>query len=417
MDKKFDFNKYKKYIIGGIVALVVIVIVSIIIVIANKDKESEKDEENKYTTNETTEEKSDETTEQITTEQITTEQPTTEQSTTEQITEAPTPKPTEKVTEAQTEKPTQGQSVNNGTPVSKYGKLKVTGTHLTNQAGQTVQLKGVSTHGINWFPEYVSKETFQTFRDEWGVELIRLAMYTAEYNGYCSGGNQHELKELVGKGVQYATELGMYVIIDWHILNDSNPQNNKEAAKSFFNEMSSKYKGYTNVIYEICNEPNGGCSWNGDIKPYAEEVISIIRKNAPDAVVIVGTPTWSQDVDNAAASPLDARFGNVMYALHYYAATHKEFLQNKMIQAINSGLPIIVSEFGICDASGNGGVDKDSANKWVSLLNQYDISFVSWNISNKNESSALILSSCNKLSGWGDNELSESGKWFKYISK
>ncbi len=411
MEKIFDFIKRKKYIIAIIAVLVVIVTSSIIIVVANSNKEPEKNDESKMADKITTENKEDATTPQVTTEPPTTEQPTTEPPTTEPPTTEPPS--TEKVTEKQT----QEQIVNNGTPVSKYGKLKVTGAHLTNESGQTVQLKGVSTHGIAWFPQYVTKETFQTFRDEWGVELIRIAMYTAEYNGYCSGGNQQELKELVNKGVQYATELGMYVIIDWHILHDLNPQNNKEAAKAFFDEMSSKYKGHTNVIYEICNEPNGGCSWEGDIKPYAEEVISIIRKNDPDAVVIVGTPTWSQDVDNAAASPLDAKYGNVMYALHYYAATHKEFLQDKMIKAINAGLPIFVSEFSICDASGNGGLDKDSAGKWLSLLNQYDISFVTWSVSNKNESSALISPSCDKVSGWNDNEISESGKWFKYISK
>lgn len=301
------------------------------------------------------------------------------------------------------------------TPVKKYGKLTVKGTNIVSDKGKTVQLKGVSTHGINWFPQYVTKESFKTFRDEWGVELIRLAMYTAEYNGYCEGGNQTELKKLVSDGVEYATDLGMYVIIDWHILNDNNPQMNKSDAIKFFKEMSEKYKNHSNVIYEICNEPNGNVSWDNDIKPYAEEVIATIRKNAPDSIVIVGTPTWSQDVDTVAKNPLPSRCGNVMYALHFYAATHKDDLQNKLKTALSSKLPIFVSEFSICEASGNGNLDISSANKWMDILKQNNISYVAWNISNKEEASAFIKPKSNKISGWSDSELTDSAKWFKKV--
>ncbi len=420
MKEKLNFIKEKKWILAASIEAAVIVILAILLIVScsktddEKAKSSVKATIDDETTVDDTTAEVDKTTADKTTEDDTTQENTTEESTTEKQTEKPTEAPTEPPTTLSTPA---NNNVSSGTPMAKYGKLKVTGTHLTNQAGQNVQLKGVSTHGLSWFPEYVTKETFKTFRDEWGVELIRLAMYTAEYNGYCSGGNKEELKQLVCKGVDYATELGMYVIIDWHILSDGNPQQNKEEAKAFFSYMSSKYASNTNVIYEICNEPNGGCSWDGDIKPYAEEVISVIRANDKDAVIIVGTPTWSQDVDVVARNPLPASCGNVMYALHYYAATHKENIQDKMVTAINAGLPIFVSEFGICDASGNGWNDTESANKWIQLLNKYDISFVAWNLSNKDEKAALISSWIGKTSSWSDDDLSESGKWFKYISK
>ena len=110
------------------------------------------------------------------------------------------------------------------TPLQTNGQLKVKGTGIVNSSGKTVTLKGVSLHGINWFPQYINKSAFKTLRDQWGVNCIRLPMYTTEYNGYCSGGNQSDLKKLINNGVKYATELGMYVIIDWHILSDSNPK-------------------------------------------------------------------------------------------------------------------------------------------------------------------------------------------------
>jgi endoglucanase len=118
-------------------------------------------------------------------------------------------------------------------------------------------------------------------------------------------------------------------------------------------------------------------------------------------------------VDKAAAKPLS--FQNVMYTLHFYAATHKEDLRNRMTQAIDSGLPVFVSEFGICDASGNGAIDEDSANKWVETMNRYKVSYVCWNLSNKAESSALISSGCSKTSGFADSDLSQEGKWLKNV--
>ncbi len=297
-----------------------------------------------------------------------------------------------------------------GTALETHGALSVKGTDLVDQSGKLYQLKGVSTHGIAWFPQYVNLEAFRTFRDKWNANLIRLAMYTGEGGGYCSDGNKEELKGLVEKGVDYASQLGMYVIIDWHILSDNNPKTNQDEAVLFFDEMSKKYADYPNVIYEICNEPNGSTSWE-EIKEYANTVIPVIRKNSPDSVIIVGTPTWSQDVNKAAADPLE--FDNVMYTLHFYAATHKDDLRNKLTKAREAGLPIFISEFSICDASGNGGIDYDSANAWFQLIEDYGLSYAGWNISNKNESSAFIQPGCEKTSDWTDSELSETGLWLK----
>ncbi len=291
---------------------------------------------------------------------------------------------------------------------STSGRLQVIGTQLCDQNGNPVQLKGVSSHGLSWYPEYVNSSCLADLRS-WGANVFRLAMYTADYNGYCTGGNQTTLKNLIKQGVDAAKANDMYVIIDWHILSDSNPLTYQSQAKSFFEEMAKEFSGYNNVIYEICNEPNSGTSWS-DIKSYANTIIPAIRKYDSNAVIIVGTPTWSQDVDVAAADPLTG-YNNIMYSLHFYAATHKDDLRNKMTSAINAGLPVFVSEYGICDSSGSGSIDESSANTWVSLMNQYGVSYVMWNMSNKDESSAILKSSVTKTSGFSYDDLSQSGRW------
>lgn len=300
------------------------------------------------------------------------------------------------------------------TPFERHGGLSVSGTDLVDANGAKFQLRGMSTHGLAWFPQFVNYDTFKYLRDDWNTNCIRLAMYTDEYGGYCSGGDKAHLKSLVSSGVDHATQLGMYVIIDWHILHDSNPNTNKGEAIKFFDEMSKKYANNGNVIYEICNEPNGGTSWN-DIKTYANEVIPVIRANSPNSVIIVGTPTWSQDIDKAAASPLS--FENIMYTLHFYAATHTDWLRSRMESCISSGLPVFISEFGMCDASGNGAIDEYQSNEWKKLIDKYNISYMCWNLANKNESSSILKESCHKLTDWSDSDLNTQGQlirdWFK----
>ena len=297
------------------------------------------------------------------------------------------------------------------TPVAAHGRLSVKGVDLIDAKGKKFQLRGISTHGINWDvgAPFVNKSAFQTLRDDWGVNAVRLAMYTAEYNGYCSGGNKGALRKKVYDGVKYATDLGMYVVIDWHILRDGNPKSHLKEAKSFFNTVSKKYKNHKNVIYEICNEPNGSTTWN-DVKSYAEQVIPVIRSNAPDAVILVGTPNWSQYVDQAAADPI-TDYDNLMYTLHFYAATHKEDLRNTLQTALDQGLPVFVSEYSICDASGNGALDIGQADAWMQLLDQYQVSCVNWSLCNKRESAALLNASCDKTCDFTVEDLSPAGRW------
>lgn len=293
------------------------------------------------------------------------------------------------------------------------GRLRVSGTKLVDVSGNVVQLRGVSSHGLSWFPEYVNESAMASLKADFGINVFRIAMYPREYAGYLTGGDKEALKAKIDEGVRAAANQGLYVIIDWHVLN-YNPNEIKDEAISFFNEMSMKYAGYDNVIYEICNEPVGA-DWASQIKPYAESVIATIRANDPNALVIVGTNTWSQDVDAVVGNEIDDV--NVCYSLHFYAATHKDNIQNKLRYAINNGVPVFVSECSICDASGNGGIDYASANSWLELLNSLDVSYIAWSLCNKAETSALINSSCSKTSGWSEEDYSDAGKWFMQAIK
>lgn len=254
-------------------------------------------------------------------------------------------------------------------------------------------------------------ERIYLYEKKWGINTVRLAMYTGEYNGYCTGDakNRRLLEKRIDKGVKYAAKAGLYVIIDWHILSDGNPRTYEKQAVSFFKKMASKYKNYSNVIYEICNEPNGGTTWN-DIKSYAKKAVKAIRSRDKKAVILIGTPTWSQDVDLVADSPLKG-YKNLMYSFHFYAGAHGDYLRQKAQAALDKGLPLFVSEFGISDASGNGALNKAEGSKWMKFLNKNKISYVGWSLSNKEESSAILKSSSKKTTGWNKRDLTPWGKW------
>lgn len=298
------------------------------------------------------------------------------------------------------------------TAYGQHGKLQVRGTKLMDKQGKTMQLRGISSHGINWDvgEPFVNEQAMRNLRDEWGVNCFRVAMYTEDYNGYCvtDAQSRKKLLQKIDVAVKAGKKLGMYVIIDWHILNDGSPKTHQKEAKAFFKKVAKKYKSYGNVLYEICNEPNGGTNWQ-TIKSYANSVIKVIRKYNKKAVVIVGTPTWSQDVDEAAKSPLKGK--NIMYAFHFYAATHGDFLREKVKTALSKGLPVFCSEFSACDSSGNGNYDFGSAKEWMKLMNQNNISYCCWSLSNKPESASLLKPGCKKTSGFRTSDLSKMGKW------
>ena len=292
---------------------------------------------------------------------------------------------------------------------SVSGKLQVVDGKLSNEAGEPVMLRGISTHSILVSEQYINEECFSDVANVIGANVIRLAMYTSGMGvaGYCTGGDKNGLLETIDKGVSYAKNSDMYVIIDWHILDDGDPNKFIEEAKDFFETVSAKYKNEKHVLYEICNEPNK-VEWS-HIKSYAETIIPIIRGNDPKAVVIVGTPDYSQDVDAAAEDPLE--YDNVLYTLHFYSATHGQWLRDKAQAAVSKGLALFVTEFGITASNGGFPYDKDEADVWIDFLEDRNISYVMWQLSKAPEACSAIRRDCMKLKGFERDDFTEAGQW------
>ncbi len=289
--------------------------------------------------------------------------------------------------------------------VRENGWLQVKGTQLCNESGEPVVLHGMSSHGIQWYGSFTSAGAIRATGDA-GANLFRVAMYTGE-NGYLSQPEAMEKKAV--DAVDAAIRNDMYVILDWHILSDGNPRTNRKQAREFFSKMAKRYKDSPAVLFEICNEPNGNVSWAGDVKPYAQELVKVIRDAGADNVILIGSPTWSQDIHLAAADPV--RGENLMYTLHFYAGTHGRDLRDRMDAALKKGLPLFVSEWGTSRADGSGGVYLKEAGEWLDFLDQRGISWANWSLCDKNETSAALKPGASAQGGWKESDLSESGKY------
>ncbi|MBQ6221607.1 MAG: glycoside hydrolase family 5 protein [Solobacterium sp.] len=287
-------------------------------------------------------------------------------------------------------------------------KPAVTPLHVENGAlcdsqGKTIQLRGVSTHGIEWYGEYLNAGMMRTVKEA-GGNVVRIAMYTDTERGYVHAPEEN-LRRVIA-GIEDAIAEDMYVIVDWHILNDGDPMMHITEAINFFDALASRYPDTPNILYEICNEPNG-TSWP-TITEYAYQIIGVIRQYAPDAVVIVGVPEYSSQLSFAWFDPINAE--NLLYAYHYYAGEHWNW--KALEEAMEKHFPVFVSEWGI----GEGG--SEDAEKFLQFLNRKKISWCAWSLCNKDEPYSLLRPESMNYGNFTEEDFSEAGKLiFRYLGK
>ena len=284
-------------------------------------------------------------------------------------------------------------------PVKTHGALQVKGVQLCDKKGEPIVLRGMSYGWHNWWPRFYNENSVQWLYKDWNVSVVRAAMGIEPPQGYIQDpkGSVQKIKAVVDGAIKS----GIYVIIDWHSHNI-----NLQEAKIFFEQMAKQYGSYPNVIYEIFNEPDQE-SWD-DVKTYSKELIKLIRQYDPDNIILVGNPHWDQDIHLVADSPLEG-FSNLMYTVHFYAATHKQQLRDRCDYALKKGIPIFISESAGMESSGNGPLNEVEWTRWIEWAEQNKISWVTWSISDKNETCSVLYPSAGANGNWTEKDLKESG--------
>jgi len=293
-------------------------------------------------------------------------------------------------------------------PVKIHGPLKLQGTKLVDKNDKPVVLRGMSFGWHNWWPRFYNAGTVKWLHNDWKCNVIRAAMGVEPDKGYIkdSAGSVANIKAVVDAAIKE----GIYVIIDWHSHNIK-----LNEAKIFFTQMAAQYGRYPNVIYEIFNEPDYE-TWP-EVKAYSEEVIKTIRAIDPDNIILVGSPKWDQDIQLPAADPIRG-YSNLMYTVHFYAATHKQWLRDKTDEAIKKGLPIFISESAGMESSGNGPLNYEEWQKWIDWMEANQLSWITWSVSDKDETCSVLKTSAASDGNWKESDLKESGiKTREYLRK
>ena len=281
-----------------------------------------------------------------------------------------------------------------------HGQLRVEKWILTDRDGESFQLRGMSTHGIGWFPDYINAGAMKSVKEA-GGNVMRIAMYTQADRGYLSEPDRSMM--LVKQAVENARAMDMYVIVDWHILDDGDPNAHLDRAITFFDAVASLYPKDPAILYEVCNEPNG-VNWDR-ISEYAYAICPVIRQYSPEAVIILGTPDYSSDIGSPTDKPFPGE--NILYAYHYYAGEHGGYSALK--KALKKKLPLFVSEWGI-GKDGSGEPALKEGEEFADFLNENSLSWCAWSLCNKDEVYSALKPDCDKLSAWGKEDLTEVGK-------
>ncbi|WP_339865591.1 glycoside hydrolase family 5 protein [uncultured Algoriphagus sp.] len=287
--------------------------------------------------------------------------------------------------------------------VQYFGQLKVTDGKLTDSTGEAVMLRGVSFGWHNWWPRFYNTSAVKYLKSDWNANMVRAAMGVDPADAYLE--NPEFAIGKIKAVVDAAIAEDMYVIIDWHS-HDLYP----EQAKAFFIEMAQTYGDSPHVIYELFNEPDYE-TWE-EVKAYSEEIITEIRKYDPDNLILVGSPTWSQDIHIVAQNPI-LNQENIMYVLHFYAATHKDYLRERAEKAFKDGLPIFVTECAGMEATGDGPIDTASWNAWLSWMESRKISWAAWSIADKDETCSMVLPSASSEGNWTEAQIKPWGQVVK----
>jgi endoglucanase len=284
--------------------------------------------------------------------------------------------------------------------VKKHGQLSVQGTQLVDKNKEPVVLRGMSFGWHSMWPRFYNEKAVRWLKKDFNCNVVRAAM-GIELGEKAYIKDPQFSKDRIDAVVQGAIKADIYVIIDWHSHNV-----NLDLAKEYFAEVSKKYSKYPNIIYEIFNEPDYE-SWE-EVKAYSEEIIKVIRENDAHNIILVGSPHWDQHVHLPAADPITG-YDNLMYTMHFYAATHGKELRDRTDEAIKNGLPVFISESAGMEATGDGPLDYKAWQEYIDWMEERKLSWITWSVSDKKETCSILKKTAKSEGNWKLEDLNDSG--------
>ena len=241
----------------------------------------------------------------------------------------------------------------------KLEKIKVEKNNFVLN-GKTVVFRGYNTSDPAKLitQEHWNKAYFKEIKN-WGGNIVRFPVHPTAWTKL---GKENYLK-LIDDGVTWATELGMYVIIDWHSIGnlqtemyqDDMYDTTLKQTYDFWRTIAVKYgKNPTVAFYELYNEPTtyrntlGTATWES-WKKINEEMITIIRANGGEGIPLVAGFNWAYDLTPVKENPIDAE--GIGYVCHPYPEKRAKPWKDQWTADwgfVKEKYPLILTEIGFC---------------------------------------------------------------------
>lgn len=245
-------------------------------------------------------------------------------------------------------------------------RISVQGNQFVNEAGEIVVFRGLNTSDPDKLVKdgHWNKRYFQEMKS-WGATVVRFPVHPIAWK---RNGKKNYLA-ILDEGIQWATELGLYVIIDWHSIGNLRSklyqapmyETNLRQTRKFWKIIAKRYGDNPTVaFYELYNEPTlaggkyGSCSWQ-EWKSIMEKMIQLIRKKGGKGIPLIAGFNWAYDLRPVAIDPINAK--GIAYVSHPYPQKRKKPWTDKWMKDwgfVKDKYPLILTEIGFCEAEAKG---------------------------------------------------------------
>ncbi len=277
----------------------------------------------------------------------------------------------------------------------ELGRVSVNGSNFVAEDGTVIVFRGLSTSDPDKLVDdgIWSKAYFEEIK-KWGANLVRFPIHPRAWN---ERGPEAYLK-ILDDGIQWAGELGLYVILDWHSIGNLRTEvfqadmydTTKKETYNFWRTMARKYGDNPTVaFYELYNEPTtynhqlGTLTW-AYWSELMTEIITIIRANGGKGIPLVAGFNWAYDLTPIRDQPLPVE--GIAYVSHPYPQKRPHPWPEKWTNDwgfVKDKYPVILTEIGFSGPEDPGAhvpviSDESYGEAITNYCDEKGISYVVW---------------------------------------
>jgi endoglucanase len=273
--------------------------------------------------------------------------------------------------------------------------ISVEGNRFVDQDGNTIVFRGVNISDPDKLADdgRWNRRLFEVIAD-WGANIVRVPVHPVAWRERGPAG----YLGLLDQAVVWASELGLYLIIDWHSIGNLSTglferamyETSLQETLGFWTIVAHRYSGVPTIaFYELFNEPTthqgrlGTITWQR-WKDINEEIIEIIFAHDDRVVPLVAGFDWAYELRHVVDDPIG--FAGVGYVTHPYPMKVPEPWRESWERDfghVADRYPVFATEFGFMVASDPGAHipvigDEHYGRAIIDFLEERGISWTVW---------------------------------------